>query len=100
MIRRPPRSTLFPYTTLFRSRPPQTETRPAGSDVVDVNGAIGRGVEAEPDDVVRAKGCAGDDHVAVGVHAGDGEITFDAATLIQHLRVNHGANRSINVVGA
>src|SRR5256885_6373035 len=24
MIRRPPRSTLFPYTTLFRSRPPHT----------------------------------------------------------------------------
>src|SRR2546429_1107782 len=24
MIRRPPRSTLFPYTTLFRSRPVQT----------------------------------------------------------------------------
>src|SRR5690349_24109695 len=23
MIRRPPRSTLFPYTTLFRSKPPQ-----------------------------------------------------------------------------
>src|SRR6266496_696918 len=25
MIRRPPRSTLFPYTTLFRSRPARTE---------------------------------------------------------------------------
>src|SRR2546425_5535211 len=25
MIRRPPRSTLFPYTTLFRSAPPQEE---------------------------------------------------------------------------
>src|SRR5437660_3953048 len=25
MIRRPPRSTLFPYTTLFRSDPPATE---------------------------------------------------------------------------
>src|SRR5258708_39862985 len=25
MIRRPPRSTLFPYTTLFRSNPPVTE---------------------------------------------------------------------------
>src|SRR2546427_2516719 len=25
MIRRPPRSTLFPYTTLFRSRPRETE---------------------------------------------------------------------------
>src|SRR2546426_8840938 len=26
MIRRPPRSTLFPYTTLFRSRPPVAAT--------------------------------------------------------------------------
>src|SRR5258708_24196996 len=26
MIRRPPRSTLFPYTTLFRSRPPLHHT--------------------------------------------------------------------------
>src|SRR2546426_9226310 len=25
MIRRPPRSTLFPYTTLFRSQPPEEE---------------------------------------------------------------------------
>src|SRR3712207_9073331 len=25
MIRRPPRSTLFPYTTLFRSNPPRNE---------------------------------------------------------------------------
>src|SRR2546427_6491967 len=29
MIRRPPRSTLFPYTTLFRSAPPG---HPAGQD--------------------------------------------------------------------
>src|SRR3712207_7756449 len=28
MIRRPPRSTLFPYTTLFRSRKPKTFTFP------------------------------------------------------------------------
>src|SRR2546430_3177726 len=27
MIRRPPRSTLFPYTTLFRSRPGSTTAR-------------------------------------------------------------------------
>src|SRR3712207_7720762 len=37
MIRRPPRSTLFPYTTLFRSRAgpalrrPQNDRRPAGT---------------------------------------------------------------------
>src|SRR2546426_2982596 len=30
MIRRPPRSTLFPYTTLFRSRPAATAYRPGG----------------------------------------------------------------------
>src|SRR3712207_8004124 len=28
MIRRPPRSTLFPYTTLFRSDPPTKPQRP------------------------------------------------------------------------
>src|SRR5437667_3931062 len=33
MIRRPPRSTLFPYTTLFRSvRPGKVEKRAAGED--------------------------------------------------------------------
>src|SRR5438270_8801121 len=30
MIRRPPRSTLFPYTTLFRSPPISTSHSPAG----------------------------------------------------------------------
>src|SRR2546425_3626308 len=30
MIRRPPRSTLFPYTTLFRSRPAQRRLAAAG----------------------------------------------------------------------
>src|SRR2546430_6073127 len=31
MIRRPPRSTLFPYTTLFRSEPPHKRFAPLGS---------------------------------------------------------------------
>src|SRR5258707_7242773 len=31
MIRRPPRSTLFPYTTLFRSRNASSPLTPAGS---------------------------------------------------------------------
>src|SRR3712207_8544563 len=33
MIRRPPRSTLFPYTTLFRSRPPAGRDDPGGGGV-------------------------------------------------------------------
>src|SRR2546422_3016659 len=35
MIRRPPRSTLFPYTTLFRS------TRPGGADDADPQRVLG-----------------------------------------------------------
>src|SRR3712207_8968125 len=40
MIRRPPRSTLFPYTTLFRSTELQSlhAQRPAGGHVIDVLG--------------------------------------------------------------
>src|SRR3712207_7510089 len=38
MIRRPPRSTLFPYTTLFRSRPVRRDGRPTHGS------ARGRGV--------------------------------------------------------
>src|SRR2546430_5728916 len=33
MIRRPPRSTLFPYTTLFRSRPAQATGSPSGARI-------------------------------------------------------------------
>src|SRR2546428_9596821 len=43
MIRRPPRSTLFPYTTLFRSTRggPRQEERSAEVDLVDVVPEIG-----------------------------------------------------------
>src|SRR3712207_7028953 len=43
MIRRPPRSTLFPYTTLFRSRvdPLDVDVRPADR-VTDRLGPLGR----------------------------------------------------------
>src|SRR2546426_2774660 len=34
MIRRPPRSTLFPYTTLFRSSPPEMKRSLASSHTV------------------------------------------------------------------
>src|SRR5689334_23977267 len=50
MIPRPPRSTLFPYTTLFRSpmppvrRSPRTRSRPPpGAEERVVEGAAGRG---------------------------------------------------------
>src|SRR5258705_7128888 len=41
MIRRPPRSTLFPYTTLFRSDPSWSPTGEPGGRVAEVVPAFG-----------------------------------------------------------
>src|SRR3712207_7071850 len=57
MIRRPPRSTLFPYTTLFRSGLPEPLVQPRpGGDVaaVEADGAVQAAVELH--DVPRAAG--------------------------------------------
>src|SRR3712207_7204744 len=56
MIRRPPRSTLFPYTTLFRSGLGQQGVPEApGVErlAVDVGGAFGREVDDQRRHVVR-----------------------------------------------
>src|SRR3712207_7183895 len=52
MIRRPPRSTLFPYTTLFRSSPPGAELEelwPRETD--DEHGCVSREVGDVVDEV-------------------------------------------------
>src|SRR3712207_3308149 len=49
MIRRPPRSTLFPYTTLFRS-----EQARVGNRIGDISAAVQRVVEADGLSVVRS----------------------------------------------
>src|SRR3712207_7865056 len=49
MIRRPPRSTLFPYTTLFRSRPHRTAS-PEGTESDE---------PTEPQPTIRGLGRAG-----------------------------------------
>src|SRR3712207_8156063 len=48
MIRRPPRSTLFPYTTLFRSRLGHRDVVVGQED----DAVAHRGVVGEPDDVL------------------------------------------------
>src|SRR3989454_9235396 len=48
MIRRPPRSTLFPYTTLFRSRePPRRQLTRTGAGVLRIQVPVGDPVEPE-----------------------------------------------------
>src|SRR3712207_8585834 len=44
MIRRPPRSTLFPYTTLFRS-PPVAKSRYQGKDAVIIGAVMATGAK-------------------------------------------------------
>src|SRR3712207_7699196 len=51
MMRRPPRATLFPYTTLFRSPPPPRQRRPPR--------ARGRAMTPELDLLVLGSGVAG-----------------------------------------
>src|SRR3712207_8361799 len=47
MIRRPPRSTLFPYTTLFRSTEHEQRRRQRGGQLRDETGHRARGVECD-----------------------------------------------------
>ena len=45
MIRRPPRSTLFPYTTLFRSAYLHEDEAYPGSDMIMTNSETGETIE-------------------------------------------------------
>src|SRR2546427_6235847 len=60
MIRRPPRSTLFPYTTLFRSRPAHVYGRQGGmgtvGEAVRAKRAISRVLSGGP----RRRDCVGE----------------------------------------
>src|SRR2546422_2281187 len=57
MIRRPPRSTLFPYTTLFRSIPPQiiVSTNYTGADAVTIEQSVATPLEQQMNGVDRSE---------------------------------------------
>src|SRR5690349_23682010 len=59
MIRRPPRSTLFPYTTLFRS---SGEPVRGGAD--DHRAAAPRGTDDVPRRVLRRRGLRSEEHTS------------------------------------
>src|SRR6266496_1026158 len=60
MIRRPPRSTLFPYTTLFRSGPPGPGPAPGPPRGLVVDTPAGLAPGGQPEFLVaRAAGAAG-----------------------------------------
>src|SRR3712207_8040023 len=49
MIRRPPRSTLFPYTTLFRSALAEARRQLVGRPLAEARGAVVEAVEGRPE---------------------------------------------------
>src|SRR5438874_4003168 len=65
MIRRPPRSTLFPYTTLFRSEEPEDEVLARDGDARD--GVAGR--VAEDDQSPRMLGDRGEEALVVRIRS-------------------------------
>src|SRR5256885_12797901 len=75
MIRRPPRSTLFPYTTLFRSR------AVALAHVIELVCIEGQGHQAHHHAFVRLAGMARQGQRMVGVVAvvnvGDGQVRLE-----------------------
>src|SRR2546430_5818562 len=75
MIRRPPRSTLFPYTTLFRSQAPE------GNRVRVTRRRCGRRTEPEPG---LALGCC----PALGARAPVAAAPIDAAADRKSTRLN------------
>src|SRR5437868_12293943 len=56
MIRRPPRSTLFPYTTLFRSHCRRSSTAASRRSLASVSVPVARVVLSHPLDVVALVG--------------------------------------------
>src|SRR2546423_10088113 len=68
MIRRPPRSTLFPYTTLFRSQH-KNERRgyDKGDDLVLCHGRDCRADRQDGAGHQPAREIAGEDHAVVGI---------------------------------
>src|SRR3712207_7071391 len=70
MIRRPPRSTLFPYTTLFRSGGDRHPAHPAQPRRGDEPGQVGDGAAADADHDVGT----GEAGVAERVPAAGGDL--------------------------
>src|SRR2546427_3624100 len=88
MIRRPPRSTLFPYTTLFRSRDHlRRERRAAASD--------GDRPRAEHPDGARARrpGAGREDRKSTRLNSSHSQISYAVFCLKKKKKKDSGRNK-------
>src|SRR2546427_9801940 len=88
MIRRPPRSTLFPYTTLFRS---QCVRQPEPSPVAESRGECDPGAITQP--IAPALLCAQVEGAQLGA------VTWQAWCVTEQRRLHLGGQPSHRAVG-
>src|SRR3712207_9516665 len=87
MIRRPPRSTLFPYTTLFRSEVLPERLREAGAEVV-----VPPAYETVPS-------AEGKEALAKELEAGEVDcVTFTASSTVENFVGSFGAERAARLL--
>src|SRR3712207_8959452 len=97
MIRRPPRSTLFPYTTLFRSLPAAVEIdlnrRMVGGEAVEDDAAVvGRGV-VEDDDFKGRVALLQEDRKSTRLNSSHANISYAVFCLKKKKKRKHIADR-------
>src|SRR2546422_5375734 len=96
MIRRPPRSTLFPYTTLFRSGrvPPGQEAADHGAAPAGGPAGTDRGpTAASPGRVVGARTCAVGDRKSTRLNSSHGYISYAVFCLKKKKKKDHSDTR-------
>src|SRR2546430_6094268 len=99
MIRRPPRSTLFPYTTLFRSRPRRREE--VLRRVLSIHSALDRCAALDDRLLAPAERLArGDaellhDHVETGRLLGDGVFHLEPRVHLEEVEASSGVHEEL-----
>src|SRR3989442_13060987 len=93
MIRRPPRSTLFPYTTLFRSMPPRCS---AGRSLAPCSQHVSNSLSLEGE--TSQPQCVEDDRNGAETHrrARDDRIEQEAEKRVEHARGDRHAERVVD----
>src|SRR2546422_8486400 len=102
MIRRPPRSTLFPYTTLFRSAhrgEVQAQSRIAEGSADDDGVIVGVALEAHVEQVTAGKaaasGVAGPDRKSTRLNSSHGYISYAVFCLKKKKQTNNVPNTQL-----
>src|SRR5258706_1043291 len=100
MIRRPPRSTLFPYTTLFRSHPAPESARRRRASPSAAASSWGRGRRREPAPAPRWQPARSEEHTSELQSLTNlvCRLLLEKKKTIEHDDVTHSSDRDHNFV--